>query len=515
MPYDGPNDPKLPESVQALPEGKRKTWVAVWMDTYQDCKENDGDDCEGEAFRMANGALKDNEQVTANIVDKTYRTSWEGKDWLVVPTVMIKEGVLNGEYVPAEELAKYPGAWDGRPFVIDHPKDGESAVSANDPEMVSQYQVGQLFGTEFVDGALKSEIWLDLDRAKKIQGGQDLVRRVLNGDKIEVSTGYFRDRQDGQGDFAGQAYDGVARNLRPDHLAALLDSTGACSWQDGCGCPRVNEGDECGCADKMVWTQPTEMTYSVEETVDTQVNERDAPRESKALNAFRAFLGTLGINVDGEAAHQEDVDTMAKSKETMVGDLCKRLELNADDVSEGLNGLSAGTLRAILNAMSPPESDKEPDEKTPDEEEEPMPNTDEARTPEEEPAQTVEEQPTEEPQANEQPCADAVAQQTDYIKALERRLAEVETRLEASEDVVRQHQEAQASEKAKLVSDLTANERCAFDKEELEHQDVPWLQKLARSLMPRNYAGQEGGPTVHEKEDTRPMVMWDPRAGKE
>ena len=151
-----------------------------------------------------------------------------------------------------------------------------------------------------------------------------------------------------------------------------------------------------------------------------------------------------------------------------------------------------------------------------------MPNTDKALTPEEEtpeeetPAQeTVEEEPTEEPQANGQPCADAVEQQNDYIKTLEQRLAEVEKRLEASEDVVRQHQEAQASEKARLVSDLAANERCAFDQADLEQWDVPRLQKLARSLMPRNYGGQEGGPTTHEKRDARPVAMWNPRRAKE
>jgi len=226
-------------------------------------------------------------------------------------------------------------------------------------------------------------------------------------------------------------------------------------------------------------------------------------QENKAWNAFRSFLNALGINVGGDA-HQ-------RSKDELVGDLCKRLELNADEKGEEFSALSADTLRAILNAMQPPE--KEPDEEEPEEvmPEEQQPEDQEEETEDEE----VEPEPevaSAEPSTNEQPCADArFAAMEKRIKALEKRNGDLVTRLEASEDVVRQHQEAQASEKARLVSDLSANERCAYSKDELESKSLTDLQKLSRSLIPASYAGQEGGPMTANKRDDRPVGVWKPR----
>jgi len=65
MPYSGPGDKSLPQHVKELPEDKRATWVAVWMDTYQDCNDSGGEDCEGQAFKQANGAmLKENDDTS-------------------------------------------------------------------------------------------------------------------------------------------------------------------------------------------------------------------------------------------------------------------------------------------------------------------------------------------------------------------------------------------------------------------------------------------------------------------
>jgi HK97 family phage major capsid protein len=51
-PYTGANDPKLPSHIQALPREKRRQWVGVWNNIY----EQSGD--EGQAFTVANGAVK-------------------------------------------------------------------------------------------------------------------------------------------------------------------------------------------------------------------------------------------------------------------------------------------------------------------------------------------------------------------------------------------------------------------------------------------------------------------------
>jgi len=59
MPYSGPGDATLPDSVQALSNDKRTQWVAVFNSAFEKCQDDDGDDCEGAAFRQANGVVFD------------------------------------------------------------------------------------------------------------------------------------------------------------------------------------------------------------------------------------------------------------------------------------------------------------------------------------------------------------------------------------------------------------------------------------------------------------------------
>jgi hypothetical protein len=56
-----------------------------------------------------------------------------------------------------------------------------------------------------------------------------VLDRIEREDHIDVSTGYIADEQcDGRGPC-------IHRNIKPDHLAILPISQGACSWRDGCG----------------------------------------------------------------------------------------------------------------------------------------------------------------------------------------------------------------------------------------------------------------------------------------
>lgn len=65
MPYSGPGDPKLPDNVKKLSEQKREQWVGAWNGAYEDCQSDDGDDCEGRAFAVANAAVKERDTLTA------------------------------------------------------------------------------------------------------------------------------------------------------------------------------------------------------------------------------------------------------------------------------------------------------------------------------------------------------------------------------------------------------------------------------------------------------------------
>jgi len=169
----------------------------------------------------------------------------EGKKYLVVPVVMMVEGVHHGNHGAilhqGSELARFTEAWNGRPVTIYHPqKDGQN-VSANSPELLEQYAVGEVFNTHY-DNGLRAEAWIDLDKIS--QRSPTALAYIRSGRPLEVSVGVFNDTEEAQegAEWNGETYESIASNYRPDHLALLPGEKGACSWEDGCGIRANQEG---------------------------------------------------------------------------------------------------------------------------------------------------------------------------------------------------------------------------------------------------------------------------------
>lgn len=166
------------------------------------------------------------------------RQMLEGREHLVVPTVMMTPGVRAGSdgpllYIP-EELGKTPQVWNYRPVTVYHPTlDGEG-VSACDPAMIEQQKGGLIFNAQY-DNKLKNDSWLDPYKLEKTEGGSKILDAVNSAQMLEVSTGLFYDLDEKPGVLDGKEYKGVVRNIRPDHLAILYDQVGACSINDGAG----------------------------------------------------------------------------------------------------------------------------------------------------------------------------------------------------------------------------------------------------------------------------------------
>lgn len=166
-------------------------------------------------------------------------TVFEGRDTLVVPVVMIVEGVLNGSLLLAEHFGRHVDAWNGRPVPVLHPERDGVPVSANQPDIIERSTIGQVYGARVVDGKLKAELWISVEKAKRL-GYSQLLDDLEAGKIVEVSTGYFCDEQQVAGEFNGREYARIDVNIRPDHLALLPGQVGACSVADGCG-TRVNQ----------------------------------------------------------------------------------------------------------------------------------------------------------------------------------------------------------------------------------------------------------------------------------
>jgi len=169
----------------------------------------------------------------------------EGREFTVVPMVILTEGVHTGStgplYYPKEELAKTPVTWNHKPIVVYHPTMNGEGVSACDPNVITNRKIGVMMNTKFESGRLKSEAWIEKDRANIVD--DRIMTAVDAKEMMELSTGVFIDVEDTTGKWKSEEYVGIARNYRPDHLALLPDMIGACSIADGAGLLRNQAGD--------------------------------------------------------------------------------------------------------------------------------------------------------------------------------------------------------------------------------------------------------------------------------
>lgn len=177
------------------------------------------------------------------------------RDHLVVPVVALVGNIVlrplgskGLEFVPAEVASHLPAAWNGRPVLTNHPSfDSDGGGSANTPTVLEQYQIGDVFNTQWDGERLRMEAWIDTEHAATMGGdAQSVVTRCEAGEAVEVSVGCYVELSD-EGGVApnGQKYDYKWVGLVSDHLAMLPEGTrGACSVDAGCGAPRLNKEDD-------------------------------------------------------------------------------------------------------------------------------------------------------------------------------------------------------------------------------------------------------------------------------
>lgn len=174
------------------------------------------------------------------------------REYLIVPTVAVVQGVMVPGNIGEPELAlmsefnKSLGAWNGRPVTLGHPKNSDDEeVSANLPDIYESFAFGMLFNASINDEAdppqFEVEAWIDIERADTLGGNfKDCADRLADGEIMELSTGLFCLTIPTSGKYKDKKYNGVWRNIQPDHLAMLPDWVGACSNEDGCGTNRNN-----------------------------------------------------------------------------------------------------------------------------------------------------------------------------------------------------------------------------------------------------------------------------------
>lgn len=161
----------------------------------------------------------------------------EGREHIVVPMVILTEGVHNGSsgplYYGKDELGKTPESWNHKPVVVYHPTMNGQGISACDPAVINTRKVGVMMNTKLDGNRLVSEAWIEKSRADAVDSR--IMNAIDRKEMMELSTGVFVDAETKPGVWGSESYVGIARNFRPDHLALLPDQIGACSIADGAG----------------------------------------------------------------------------------------------------------------------------------------------------------------------------------------------------------------------------------------------------------------------------------------
>lgn len=232
-------------------------------------------------------------QSNANYVIR--REQLNGVDHIVVPVVMMVEGVHSGSHGPilhlAEDLGRYPESWDGIPVTIGHPLVNDQYVSANSPAVLQDWAVGRIFNTQIVDSALRAEAWLSEESMERVS--ETTLERINNGEIIEVSIGIFSDEEMVAGTWHNERYTAIARNHRPNHLALLPDEVGACSIADGCGI-RVNKQEKTKVGQEKIIVNTENQTEVLKEVnrIGFSVNEL-------GYGEIREKIGSAVYGLDG------------------------------------------------------------------------------------------------------------------------------------------------------------------------------------------------------------------------
>lgn len=219
--------------------------------------------------------------------------TFEGREHLVVPVVALVEGVMfamnapNPELVKAEEFARAPQGWNGRPIFEGHPMVNGQPVSGNLPEVLETKRVGMIFNSGIKKDKLVMEAWLDIEACTA--RAPELLRRIEAGEDIEISVGVFVDKDDSTGVYAGKKYIGAWTDIVPDHLALLVEGDeGACSRKAGCGV-RAAKGAAVSKPKDSLFSRVMSMFRGAQPA--SEMSNRDL--ENKLRDVLRPFEPTL------------------------------------------------------------------------------------------------------------------------------------------------------------------------------------------------------------------------------
>jgi hypothetical protein len=151
--------------------------------------------------------------------------------------------VMNQALYPAEQLAGAAPSLNGKPAPAGHPKDAEGRVisATNGDALLTSYIGAVCKNARHEGGRTLVDVVVNEAQARAHPDGQRLLERLdaaitgNNAEPIHVSTGLFAEMVTANGESGGKKYSRIATGIKYDHLAILLNESGAGTPDDGVG----------------------------------------------------------------------------------------------------------------------------------------------------------------------------------------------------------------------------------------------------------------------------------------
>lgn len=177
--------------------------------------------------------IRVNLRTTVNNADIRTET-YNGREYMVIPSYTLPDNVvMNGGLYPKSEIDSSYLTLEDTPAPVGHPMVNGKYVSAYSPYGWPEHNAGAVNRNVAREGnRVKLEKWVDIEYAKNSAIGQQLLDAVAKKQPIHTSTGIMLEREPATN---GDGYDWIARNMKFDHDAILINETGAATPEQGVG----------------------------------------------------------------------------------------------------------------------------------------------------------------------------------------------------------------------------------------------------------------------------------------
>lgn len=273
---------------------------------------------------------------TFKVNNKSIRTVWEDdREYLVVPSITMPDDIImnGGMYPKAEIEAAYKGL-ENTPAPLGHPKRNGVEIPALDPLAINAYHIGATNrNVRRERGRVYLEKWIDVLRANESEGGRRVLEAIKKNRPIHTSTGVYAKQQLVTN---GDGYNWVARNLRFDHDAILLDEAGAATPSEGVGMLVNSEGKEIECliVNNVVEPKKPSLRAMIREFLTNE----------NTLENFEVELNPEPAKLPKEPTEPKEVDTLDEKAQAAFATLiANALAAQLAPIGEALAKINQGS----------------------------------------------------------------------------------------------------------------------------------------------------------------------------